>query len=179
MQEIIDKAMAPWSGSVAVEIGCGGGCWTRKLAALNGRVYAVDTVPLPFRFVENGSASNVEYFQVEDDGKLPFIADESVAFVWSHDVFCHFPFSLSQAYLRTIRRILVPGGRAVIMFPCNERHPDRRNQPLLPRNEPDEHLWFDTSLDDIKEMAAAASLVVADHDLFPANRDRFVLFTHL
>jgi len=178
MDEIQAQAIAPYAGGLSVEIGAGGGCWTSALANKCQRLIAVDVIPRKPRFDTSvNGANNVDYMLVQDGGLLPGIANESVTFFWSYDVFCHLPFSTSRVYLMEFARCLIKGGHASSMFSCYERHPGRQAFPRLARNVMDSSQWFDYPEEDIYEMARDANLAVEKLDLFPKNRDRLTLFT--
>ena len=51
---------------------------------------------------------------LNDGRSLGMIADGSVDFVWSFDVFVHIRAEQVRGYVREFARVLAPGGRAVI-----------------------------------------------------------------
>ena len=53
-------------------------------------------------------------FHVNDGRSLEFAADNSVDFIWSFDVFVHIEPEDIDGYLQEFRRVLKPGGRAII-----------------------------------------------------------------
>jgi len=116
-KEIVSFYLTPFFDltQTAVEIGCGRGKWTAEYLSPNFKqVIAVDVIEHPSLLVQ----SNVSYLRVGDkDYSLTQIPDESVKFVWCFGVFCHFSLEARLEYLKSIRRILVNGGKACIMFP--------------------------------------------------------------
>jgi SAM-dependent methyltransferase len=115
---LIDRlVIAPFLGAVdtALEIGAGGGRFTETLVSKARRVIASEVAPsmlphLRTRFEEN---DNVECLLLDGQDLRP-LADDSVDAVLSYGVFVHLQHWDIFNYLVEIRRVLVPGGRAVI-----------------------------------------------------------------
>ena len=101
-----------------LEIGSGVGRMTRRLAALAGRVIAVD-VSGEMLDRARGNLSgmgNVEYLEVSGDGDLS-VPDASVDAVFSYITMQHVPTALAQErYFAESLRILRPGGWAYLQF---------------------------------------------------------------
>ena len=108
----------PMSGdTVVVEIGCGPGRMTRRLAELAGRVLATDVSGEMLARCRRSLAgrSNVDYLQLPGDGELTGIPDSSVDLVFSYITLQHVPSRAAQLrYLAESVRVLRPGGRAAI-----------------------------------------------------------------
>ncbi len=104
-----------------LEIGCGNGYWTLQFLAPRFRdVLALDLLPPPPLF--EGHAK-IRYVQVAvGDTSCAGIEDGSIDFVWSFGVFCHLSNSSVEGYLRSIHRVLRPGGQALLMFPNWDRY---------------------------------------------------------
>jgi SAM-dependent methyltransferase len=103
--------------AVVVEIGCGPGRMTRRLADLAGRVLATDVSGAMLarcrEFV--GDRSNVEFLQLPGDGELAGIADGSADLVFSYITLQHVPTIDAQLrYLAESVRVLRPNGRIAI-----------------------------------------------------------------
>ena len=103
------------SDSVVLEIGPGFGRWTRKLIEISSRVMVVDVAKKCIDHCRSvfGDNDNVE-FHVNDGRSLAFADDNSVDFIWSFDVFVHIEPEDIDAYLAEFRRVLKPGGVAII-----------------------------------------------------------------
>ncbi len=102
-------------GSTVVEVGPGDGRWTEELLKIAGRVLLVDISKTVLalcqaRFDDQDRLA----YHLTDDLSLRDIADDSVDFVWSYDVFVHINPTDIETYIKTFRRILRPGGRAII-----------------------------------------------------------------
>ena len=101
---------------VAVEIGPGGGRWTRYLKDF-GKLYAVDFhKELLDELAENFTEPNI--VPIQNSGTdLPGIEADSVDFVFSYGVFVHLEQDVIDAYLAEIHRVLRPEtGRALIQY---------------------------------------------------------------
>jgi len=100
---------------VVLEIGPGFGRWTRKLIEISRHLIVVDVTEKCIAHCKEvfGNNDNVE-FHVNDGRSLKFIADNSVDFVWSFDVFVHIEPPDIESYLREFQRILKPDGLAII-----------------------------------------------------------------
>ncbi|CAN5490872.1 hypothetical protein BH09ACT4_BH09ACT4_09630 [soil metagenome] len=109
-----------------VEIGCGVGRMTRRLAALAGQVVAADVSDeMLGRARANLAANtNVRYLELSGDGDIP-LETASVDAVFSYITMQHVPTADAQArYFGEAVRILKPGGWAYFQF---------RRPGLLPR----------------------------------------------
>jgi SAM-dependent methyltransferase len=98
-----------------IEIGPGGGRWTRYLLGFK-TLYAVDYhQELLDELAKNFARPNI--IPVRNSGSdFPAIPDQSVDFVFSFGVFVHLDLPIVTAYLAEISRVLKPGGRAVIQY---------------------------------------------------------------
>ncbi len=119
LQEVVERAIDPYlaSGDLTVlEIGAGGGRWSRELVGRSARLILVDGEPMFEQAIRRHSdCRNVE-FVVSPDGALPTIADASVDFAFSFDTFVHFHNDLFARYVASIGRILKPGGYLTLHF---------------------------------------------------------------
>ena len=75
-----------------LEIGCGGGQWSRFLYPNVQKLYCVDILSAKhnnfWNYVGHEKKDKITYFQVEDF-KLDCIPKDTIDFVFSYDVFCH------------------------------------------------------------------------------------------
>lgn len=110
--EVRDRFLLPFlSPAVAVlEIGAGGGRWTREMAGRVARLILVDGTA-EFEAAIRAHLPGIEAtFLVAPDGRLPGVADAAVDFAFSFDTFVHFHDALFDAYVETVGRVLKPGG---------------------------------------------------------------------
>lgn len=110
---------APFLGSpdCILEIGSGGGRFTEVLATKSRKLVATDTSPnmmalLRERFKD---LSNLEFVLLDGNG-LGSIPSQSVDAVFSYDVFNHLEQWDIFNYLMEIKRILKPGGKAILHY---------------------------------------------------------------
>ena len=116
-QSVIDHVMIKnvEAGGHVLEIGPGFGRWTRALVALSERLIIVDLSEKCIAHCKKlfSNNSNVEYY-LNDGGSLDFIADDSIDFIWSFDVFVHIEPVDIERYLEEFQRILKKSGRVII-----------------------------------------------------------------
>jgi SAM-dependent methyltransferase len=110
----------------AVEIGPGGGRWTRYLLGFR-RVYAVDYYDeLLAELRRNVEAPNVVF--VKNNGAdFPGIPERSATYVFSFGTFVHLERDVIEHYLRNIAAILEPGGNVVIQYSDKTKQAARDN----------------------------------------------------
>lgn len=118
LEMIRDIALLPHvgEGQRVVEIGPGGGRWTRYMKAA-GRIYAVD----PFQDLLDELAKNFADWPnlelvLNEGSDLPGIEDGSIDFVFTFGVFVHLDPDVVEGYLREIARVLHPEGRAFMQY---------------------------------------------------------------
>ena len=95
-----------------VEIGCGGGYWTKKLCEHANHVHAIDIIPSLVI-----SCENYTYYENNDKQfNCSCIESNSVDFIFSFGVFCHFSQQACEEYLIDFKRILKKGGSGILMY---------------------------------------------------------------
>jgi cyclopropane fatty-acyl-phospholipid synthase-like methyltransferase len=112
IMQLVVKEIGVSKDKTVVEIGCGGGYWTKKLCAYAKHVYAIDIIPsLSLSF------DNYTYYENSDKQfNCNQIQNNSVDFIFSFGVFCHFSKEACEEYLLDFKRILKKGGSAILMF---------------------------------------------------------------
>jgi 2-polyprenyl-3-methyl-5-hydroxy-6-metoxy-1,4-benzoquinol methylase len=104
------------TGKRALEIGCGGGRITATAASLFAHVYAADCSQEMLRECRAAiRAPNVSFHKL-DGFTLKEFADQSVEYVYSHDVFVQLSSVEVYPYLAEITRVLRPRGIGVTSF---------------------------------------------------------------
>ncbi len=121
---LIERLIVPYAapGSTVLEIAPGHGRWTEALAARAGRLILVDLSPSCIAFCQERFRDHAGLAPFVGDGRsLPPALRAEVDLVWSFDAFVHIGPADIAAYLVEMRRVLRPGGLAVIHH-ANRRH---------------------------------------------------------
>jgi SAM-dependent methyltransferase len=116
IHDILQKYIAP--GKTVLEIGPGAGRWTEVLQPMARELIAVDISPKAIDLCRKkfAGARNARFY-LTAGSSLECIADCTIDAVWSFDVFVHINQPETENYLSEIKRVLVPGGCAVIHHP--------------------------------------------------------------
>ncbi len=116
-QTLIDRVMKRWirPGATTLEIGPGAGRWTEHLVGIAGVLHVADISEKCLAVCRErfGGRDGIRFHLIRDDG-LSFLDPESIDCVWSYDVFVHITPNDVERYVGDFRRILRPGGVAVI-----------------------------------------------------------------
>jgi ubiquinone/menaquinone biosynthesis C-methylase UbiE len=119
-KSLIDEVLLNYikPGTAVLEIGPGAGRWTEILQPIARELFAVDVSAKALDMCKNrlASAANVRFFLTRD-ANLEFIPDKTINAIWSFDVFVHINPRDTDGYLKEFKRVLVPGGIAVIHHP--------------------------------------------------------------
>jgi SAM-dependent methyltransferase len=117
---LIDYVLLPQLADARdiLEVGPGAGRWTEVLQPLARQLTVVDIAPRCLDMCRErfANASNIRYV-LSRGAELSQVPDASIDFIWSFDVFVHISPADTDAYLAEFRRVLRPGGRAVIHHP--------------------------------------------------------------
>jgi SAM-dependent methyltransferase len=118
----------------ALEIGQGGGRWTRYLLSF-GSVTTVDFYqPVIDEFARQFRAPHLR--SVRNNGTdFPEIAAGTIDFVWSFGTFVHLEPNLIRGYLASMPRILAPGANVVIHY-SDKRKPQAQRNHTFSDNDP-------------------------------------------
>jgi len=151
---------------VAVEIGPGGGRWTRYLLPCR-ILYVVDHYQeLLDELRRNFRAPNMHF--VRNSGTdFPGIERGSVDLVFSYGTFVHFDVAMIAAYLREIRKILKPGGDCVIQY-ADKSKPVGAATPSFPDCDPEQ----------MASLVTECGFTIRDHDRTTLNNSGIIRFTY-
>lgn len=94
-----------------LEIGSGGGTFTERLYKSNSGVTCIDVIPKPETlhcclYIELGN----------QDYNCTGIKDNDYDFCFCYNVFCHLSNDAIRQYLKSVRRVLRPGGDFIFML---------------------------------------------------------------
>jgi len=116
-QALIDEVMISNlpTNAVALEIGPGAGRWSVALQQACRELILADVSERAIELCREKLAGcdNVAY-HVTDGASLSSVADSSVSFVWSFDVFVHIAPADQESYLKELARVMRPGARGVV-----------------------------------------------------------------
>ena len=110
-------------GRDVLEIGPGGGRWTEEiLKSAPKSLIGIDLSDRCIEMCEERFATfpNARFFK--NDGKsLKLVADDSIDFVWSFDVFVHLEKDTIASYAAELARVMRKDATAVIHYPSLDR----------------------------------------------------------
>jgi SAM-dependent methyltransferase len=152
---IRDRYVLPYVNSqqVAVEIGPGGGRWTRYLLGF-GQLYVVDYhAELLQELKTNFNKPNMRFIR-NNGSDFPGIAEQSVDFIFSFGCFVHLDAPLIQSYLSNIKQILKPNGNGVIQYSDKSKVMGQLNAE-----------FSDNSPELMRRMVSDAGLRILEEDL--------------
>lgn len=122
-------------GYCLLEIGCGGGQWSKFMVNYVDKIYCVDVLSEIhnnfWNYVGNNNRDKITYCHVKDFS-LVDIPDNSLDFVFSYDVFCHISYSGQKEYLKNLKKKCKDGAILMIMY---------ADAPKYFQNEP-EHIYI-------------------------------------
>ncbi len=118
-KSLVDEVLLGYikPGTVVLEVGPGSGRWTEILQAVAWELFVVDVSAKALDICKKrfSSASNIKFILARDASLG--IADRTISAIWSFDVFVHLNPDDTAGYLAEFKRVLVPGGIAVIHHP--------------------------------------------------------------
>jgi ubiquinone/menaquinone biosynthesis C-methylase UbiE len=111
----------------ALEIGPGGGRWTRYLLGFS-RLYVVDYHDELLRELRKNFSQPNMVFVKNNGTDFPGVPDGSVDFVFTFGTFVHLDLELIAAYLTNLRRIVKPAANLVIQYSDKTKAPAQLNE---------------------------------------------------
>jgi 2-polyprenyl-3-methyl-5-hydroxy-6-metoxy-1,4-benzoquinol methylase len=105
-------------GMTVLEIGCGGGQWSKVISEKVKKLHCVDVLSAEYncfwKYV--GNKQDVITYHHVNDFSLSSIPMQSIDFVFSYDVFCHISLTGIDSYLKSIYSKCKPGAELMIMY---------------------------------------------------------------
>jgi hypothetical protein len=138
LQFIRDRYVLPYVDAkhVALEVGPGGGRWTRYLTGFQ-RLYVVDFhIEILADLKRHFNASNM-VFVTNNGHDFPEIPDHSIDYFFSFGCFVHLDADLIASYLLSLRRVLKVGGNALVHYSDKTKVMAQRN-PTFSANCPEQ-----------------------------------------
>jgi SAM-dependent methyltransferase len=129
LRQVRDHWLLPYVDpeKVALEIGPGGGRWTRYMLPFK-TLYAVDYYPqLLGELAKNFSQPNIVPIQ-NNGSDFPGVPPASVDFVFSFGTFVHIDLDIVKSYLENLRSVIRPDGQIVIQYPDKDKEAARLNR---------------------------------------------------
>ena len=112
-----DKYVLPYvkADQIALEIGPGGGRWTRYLLGFK-KLYVVDYYPELLKELRGRFNKPNMHFIVNNGTDFPDVPEKSIDYILSVACFVHLEPHLIVSYLSNMTRILKPGGNIFITY---------------------------------------------------------------
>ncbi len=117
LKYVRDHYLMPWlsADTTVVEIGPGGGRWTRYMLEVR-RLIVVDYHQELLQELKSNFNSSKLVYVCNNGDDFPGIEEKSVDLVFSFGVFVHLDLEIVEAYLKHIKPLLKPGANVVIQY---------------------------------------------------------------
>ncbi|HVV66303.1 MAG TPA: class I SAM-dependent methyltransferase [Rhizomicrobium sp.] len=135
LMTVRDRWLLPYvrSDKVALEIGPGGGRWTRYMLAFR-LLYAVDYHKELLAELRRTFPQDNIVEIVNSGSDFPNVPTGSVDFVFSFGVFVHIDAPIVASYLENLRRVVHQGTQIVIQYPDKDKKAARDNPGFADNN---------------------------------------------
>lgn len=150
----------------ALEIGPGGGRWTRYLRGF-GRLYVVDYYPEVLAEARRNIPGEHITWIANGGTDFPGVPERSIDFLWSFGCFVHLEVPLIQAYLDAMRPILAPGAQVVLHYSDKRKPIAAGNRGFVP-----------TTPELIRALVEEAGYRVLAEDPYTMWHSGLIRFTH-
>jgi len=162
-----DRYVLPYvkADHVALEIGPGGGRWTRYLLGFR-KLYVVDYHAELLKELRKGCNKPNMQFVVNNGTDFPGIAESSLDYVISIACFVHLEPHLIRSYLKNIYPVLKPGGNVVLTYSDKTKIGGRLN-----------HTFTENTPDRMREMVTEAGFKILEEDLTVLWNSGIIRFT--
>jgi SAM-dependent methyltransferase len=168
IDKVFEVCVSPFLKGTVLEIGSGGGVFTEMIQG-KADLIAIDVIKMPERFSE---FENFTYYELSDKSFIcEPIESESIDFCFSYNVFCHFSNEAIREYLKSVHRVLKPGGDFVFMlakFERTKKHVDYPERYTLGDLLPMGHFYQDLRTLDL---VVGDGWEIVNRDMIPEHRD--------
>ncbi len=163
-----DRYVLPYikPDQVGLEIGPGGGRWTRYMLGFK-KLYVVDYYPELLRELRGRFDLPNMQFIVNHGTDFPGVPEHSVDFILSIACFVHLEPHLIAAYLKSMKGILKPGGKVFITYSDKTKVGAQLNATFT-----------ENSPELMREMVTEAGFRIVEEDSTVLWNSGIVLFTH-
>lgn len=163
-----DRYVLPYvkADHVALEIGPGGGRWTRYLLGF-GQLYLVDHHDELLKELQRHFSQPNMKFIVNHGTDFPGVPPQSVDYIISIACFVHLEPDLVHAYLKNMRAILKPGGNVVLTYADKNKIGGRLNA-TFGENTPER----------MRNMVTDAGFQIAEEELTVLWNSGIIRFNH-
>lgn len=112
IERVFDECVFPFlHKNDVLEIGSGGGVFTRKMWNKSDSLICIDVIPMP------PDLPPVPYIELNDkDYYCTGLEDGTFHFVFAYNVFCHLSNEALIQYVKSVRRVIRTGGNFVFML---------------------------------------------------------------
>lgn len=178
IDKVTARALFPFvnENKTALEIGSGGGSFTRRMYGLFGRLIAIDVIPRPASFT--GVEPYFSYIELADQCfQCSGVAGQSIDFIFSYNVFCHLSDVALDEYFTDIARVARPGADFVFMLSNYEKvsqlyFPDKAADFTRGQMCPNGHFYQDALT--VQWLTHPELWLIVDDNMIPEHRDRIV-----
>jgi len=150
---------------IALEIGPGGGRWTRYLLGFK-KLYVVDHYPQLLNELKKRFNKPTMQFITNNGTDFPGVPDKSIDYIVSVACFVHLEPHLIESYLKNMVRILKPGGNVFLTYSDKTKVGAQIN-----------HTFTNVTPGAMREMISSAGFKIVEEDLTILWNSGVVLFT--
>lgn len=167
LQFIKQNYVTPYvnSAHTALEIGPGGGRWTRYILGFD-KLYLVEYYQELLDEIRGSIKSNNIIYVKNEGTDFPGVPENSIDFLFSFGVFVHLDQDIIAAYLRNMMPILNAGANVVL-------HYSDKTKIMAQQNEG----FSDNTPDEMRAMVKAAGYKVLQEDLTTMWHSSVIRFT--
>ena len=150
---------------IELEIGPGGGRWTRYLLGFK-KLYVVDHYPQLLNELKKRFNKPTMQFITNNGTDFPGVPDKSIDYIVSVACFVHLEPHLIESYLKNMVRILKPGGNVFLTYSDKTKVGAQIN-----------HTFTNVTPGAMREMISSAGFKIVEEDLTILWNSGVVLFT--